>query len=398
MDEGPKASRDPKEEHVFRSPSADPGIFPDIVTPCVEGYFTLPVVWIGKAPDSEALKEFSPKIHYEHIVRRKLSANVEVRALRDGTFLFDFTDWPLAPTITIPGYRNSEPGNWRTKAPEFHAKAEAQAKEYAVLRAQLMNVHQLCLIVATKILNRCSFDSWHPVTARNTMKSVNFSAPPSHPNYTDPYSVLRLAVGKGFGLKDEFKNNRPILDSDVVKKSLDLLDVILQREDRKTVAVLEAVFLAGCRSFEGRYGEALVLAWGVCEQMVNLLWISLLYSKKEKAVGEHPRMSKKRKDKLGGRDYTASVMIEVLELEDCISNKLYRELEVARKARNNWMHEMTLPKLSEVKVCIEAAQRLIFQVWELDMPTFVPTGPELGPSWYVWAWERQKNRPAPSAP
>ncbi|AZR41281.1 hypothetical protein MTMN5_01831 [Marinobacter salarius] len=398
MEDVPKGYRDPEEEHLFRSPSKDPGIHPDIVSPCVEGYFTLPAVWIGEAPNAEAVREFNPEAHYEVVISRELSANVEVWVLRDGTFLFDFTEWPIAPTITIPGYRNPEPGNWRTKVPAFYVRAEAKAEEYAALRAQLMNVHQLCLIAATKMLKKCSFGRWHPVTAWNTLKSAQLSAPPSHPNYNDPYSILRLAIGSRFGLDESAKDTRLVVDADVAEKSLDLLDAVLQRGNRKTIVVLEAIFLAGCRTFDRRFGEALVLAWGVCEQMLSLLWQSLLSDNKEMVDGEHPRMSADRRKKLIGRDYTASVMIEVLELEGRIDHHLYRELEVARKARNKWMHEMALPKSSEVKVCIEAAQRLVFQVWNLDMPTFFPQGPGAVPGWFIWVWEAQKKRKAPTAP
>lgn len=106
-------------------------------------------------------------------------------------------------------------------------------------------------------------------------------------------------------------------------------------------------------------------------------------------------MSRERRKKLTGRDYTASVVIEVLELEGIISHDLYRELEIARKCRNKWMHEMASPKASEVKVCVSAAFHLVRRVWGIDLPTFHPQGGRGVPATFTWAWEEIKGRPAP---
>ena len=80
------------------------------------------------------------------------------------------------------------------------------------------------------------------------------------------------------------------------------------------------------RSFSGRRsGEATVVAWAVCEQLVFRL-NSLLSDNKDEG-----RMPGKRRKKLGGLDYTASVKIEILEMNDRVDNVLY-DLEVARQS------------------------------------------------------------------
>ena len=66
--------------------------------------------------------------------------------------------------------------------------------------------------------------------------------------------------------------------------------------------MVEAAYLAGGRFAEGRLGEAITLAWAVCEQLVSTAWERLLND----TTGSD-RMTGPRKNKLKGRDYTASV-------------------------------------------------------------------------------------------
>lgn len=51
------------------------------------------------------------------------------------------------------------------------------------------------------------------------------------------------------------------------------------------------------------------MAWGVCEQLLSTAWKALLADTKAAS-----RMTRERSRKLEGRDYTASVMTEILEL------------------------------------------------------------------------------------
>jgi hypothetical protein len=78
-------------------------------------------------------------------------------------------------------------------------------------------------------------------------------------------------------------------------------------------------------------------------------------------------MTRDRKKKLLGRDYTASVMVEMLELHGQLTGSLYKNLEIARKARNNWAHDMAVPTTGDVWACQQAIQELLsrkgIQLW-----------------------------------
>lgn len=129
------------------NPRADPGIVPDRVSPAVEGYFRIPAVWIGDAPDPESVRILNPSIHHAVMLRKALRSGVEVLVRRDGTFLFDFSGWSSAPVTVIPGYRAPDPPY---RPPTDHARARDSAETYAVLRAQVMNAHQACLTTSER--------------------------------------------------------------------------------------------------------------------------------------------------------------------------------------------------------------------------------------------------------
>jgi hypothetical protein len=155
--------------------------------------------------------------------------------------------------------------------------------------------------------------------------------------------------------------------------------------------MVEAAYIAACRQREKRFGEAITLAWGVCEQLISLLWMKLLDDAKTGSAAE--RMPNSRRQKLIGRDYAASVMVEMLEINGRIDHEMYRMLDLVRKARNKWAHEMRVPKENESNFSIHAVQRMILQVKGVQL--WLQSGGSGGvPQWPIWLWEEEKARRA----
>lgn len=71
----------------------------------------------------------------------------------------------------------------------------------------------------------------------------------------------------------------------------------------------------------------------LCEQLISHAWRKMIDEICDPAAGGE-RMPKDRRSKLNGRDYAASVKVEMLEMNGRIDNDLYRMLQIARKARN----------------------------------------------------------------
>jgi hypothetical protein len=135
-----KGRRD-QDRTLFSQPNNDHSIVPDRVSPAVEGYFRIPAIWVGEAPAPAEAAILNPRIHHAVVFQKKLKCGITVRAQRDGMFLFNFSEWSLAPITIIPGYKRQE-GDSPHIAPQEHTNAENIAEERAVFRAQVMNVHQ----------------------------------------------------------------------------------------------------------------------------------------------------------------------------------------------------------------------------------------------------------------
>jgi hypothetical protein len=394
MEELPWGYRVPEDLPLFRTRIDDPTIEPDRVSPSIEGYFRIPAVWIGDEPHPSTVRVLNPSVHHQIVLRKKLRCGIEARVRRDGTFLFDFSAWPLAPTIIIPGFRKpSAPGPHRI--PRETSRAEEKAESHAVLRAQVMNAHQACLTTSESVVKRRGAMTGFPITAWNTHKAITFdtAAVAYHDDTEDLHALAQNVLNNKDQVGRQNALQRRVLELDVVDHSLDMLDTILSGDDATLVQLIEAAYMAACRMREKRFGEAVILAWGVCEQLVSLAWNELLEDAKS---GEEvsDRMSKDRRDKLTGRDYTASIMVEMLEINGRIDRDLYRLLEVARKARNNWAHRMRPPKEREVSVCIRAVQNLLQKV--KGIPLVLQSGGRGGvPQWPVWMWEQVKEEGGP---
>lgn len=393
MEEPPWGYRRPEDEHLFTQSTNNPSIVPDRVSPAVEGYFRIPAVWIGDAPDPDTVRALNPSVHHAVVLKKNLRCGIEARVRRDGTFLFDFSSWPLAPIIVIRGFRIPDPHK-SYRRPREHSREEEKAEAYAVLRAQVMNVHQACLTTSESVVKRRSAMMGFPVTAWNTHKAITFDTPPSYVDDTEDIHALAQNV---LNNKDRVPGQHPlprrVLELEVVEHSLNLLDGILATDAAVLVQIVEAAYIAACRQRDKRFGEAVTLAWGVCEQLISSAWKKLLEDTKTNGNVDN-RMPKDRRHKLTGRDYTASVMVEMLEINGRIDHDLYRLLEVARKARNKWAHEMRVPKESEVHFCMQAVESLLRHIARVHLS--LQSGGRGGvPQWPVWMWEQVKAQGGP---
>ena len=99
--------------------------------------------------------------------------------------------------------------------------------------------------------------------------------------------------------------NRHTVSLACVERSFELLDELCSREDPGEIAMLEEAYKTGWHDMEGRFGESLISAWTVCEQIISRKWDELLRSND---------ITGKRKKKLQGIDYTISQKIEFLNI------------------------------------------------------------------------------------
>lgn len=388
MDEVPFGFRLPEDHSLFEQPSDDPALTPDRVSPAIEGYFRIPAVWIGDAPQDDAVRCVNPAVHHQIVLTMTLKCGIEARVQRDGTFWFDFATWAPAPQIVIPGYRRPDPeGPWRI--PRFHQEADDQAEEYAVVRARVMNAHQACLTSSEAVVRGRGAMMGFPVTVWSTEKGISWRALRTYQDDTENVQALaRNFLNNSCGIRRDRPLARRSIELEVVKHSLQVLDGILIQGNASLIQLVETAYMAACRGTEKRFGEALTLAWSVCEQIIFLIWTTYLNdTSNREGTGPIP---KDRRERLAGRDYTAAIIIETLELAGRLDRDTYRMLDLCRRARNKWVHQLKSPKESDANLCIRAAQTLLQRTFDVHLR--LQAGGRGGvPKWPVWIWEQVKT-------
>ncbi len=319
-----------------------------------------------------------------------LKCGIKAKVRRDGTFLFDFSSWALAPSVVIPGYRRPNTDG-PYYAPIESGEAEEEAEVYAIVRAQVMNVHQACLTTAESQVKHRTAATGFPLTAWNTHKAITFEAvTPYYDDVEDIHALAQNVINGKYGAENRQALPRRVLELEVVERSLRLLDQILLKEDLVLIQMIEAIYIASCRLRDKRVGETVALAWSVCEQLVFVLWKQDIDAK-DVEIQSARRINKERRKKLTGRDYSASVVLEILELQGCINTDLYRLLDLVRRARNKWVHELRIPKNREAQLCLVAAQQLLKIVMKIDLSISQTTRGGV-PQWPIWMWNKFKEQ------
>ena len=382
MDKPPTAYRSKADEHLFSLQTEDPAIVLDRVSPPVEGYFRIPAIWVGEAPDPQSVLVLNRKVHHSAVFDSTLSCGVRALVQLDGTFLFDFSSWPLAPQILIPGYRIPNPDK-PYRPPKATYEAEEKAENYAVIRAQVMNVHQACLTSAERILKGRGAEMGFPVTSWNTEKEFIIDRISAYrDDGTDMRAFARNVLNNSYQITRDQPFSRRTLEVEVVEYSMKMLDEILSREDNALIDLIDMAYMAASRYVEKRFGEAVVLSWAVCEQILSSIW-----NEHQIEIESNDRMTRTRRKKLLGRDYTVSVMVEVLEMNRKISYDAYVLLEQVRKVRNKWVHDMQAPDELNVRKAISAVE-ILFREYK-DINLSFGSGPPGGvPQLNMWAWKQ----------
>lgn len=88
----------------------------------------------------------------------------------------------------------------------------------------------------------------------------------------------------------------------------------------------------------GNYSTSLVLAWFVIESTLVRLWNKFLDTRNCDFADGTRRISKDRKSTLTGRDYTISIISNLLELSGIVPFKTFQDINAVRGFRNKVVH------------------------------------------------------------
>lgn len=110
------------------------------------------------------------------------------------------------------------------------------------------------------------------------------------------------------------------------------------------------------------FAAATIFAWSVCERVQGIVWRRYYID----ALGPGG-LTSKRREILDGRDYSASVIISILELAGVYTTDFARALDLARKKRNDWIHRGDEPTQEDAGSAVDCALIALRQAFDLDL-------------------------------
>jgi hypothetical protein len=109
----------------------------------------------------------------------------------------------------------------------------------------------------------------------------------------------------------------------------------------------------------GEFAEAHILSWAVIEKLIQVEWDEFMENTNETFDDGTKSINSKRKNFLNGRDFTAAVRIEILELAKVIPYEVYKRLGPIRKVRNDWIHNLGPVSVQDCRDCYTVARDLL---------------------------------------
>jgi hypothetical protein len=317
------------------------------------GFYTFPRFWAGDALDvSDAKVEQNFVDSMSAITYSFSKSGVAIRIRKDGMILLRSDELEE---------RISKREGFNTDNPAAYIKIAAAIRNeylslfnvfYFLLDCSLMEIGNLAHFQFSEITNRdlslCIYENGqNPIQLFESDVFATQSQIERRPE-SDPDWSKRLM-------------QRPVIDERIFQHCFDrFIHVIGNKQNFVQLSDL-AKSLSEYKT--GNYPISLVNAWFVCEREISDRWQEFFESRDTTYDDNRKRINAKRRKLLTGRDFTASVMSNILELIDVFTNEDLQTLNEIRQARNNIAHNLN-GENCDAKICrsaIEIASRLVLE-------------------------------------
>lgn len=317
-------------------------------------YYHWPGLWVGGAPEFADPRDRRSPVEAnlgeitEQVFRTTLHSGITAKVLREGRFVFDFSD--CAPAA-IPG----------DVAMSFDDTTAVMLR-----RTTVLNAHLACLYTALARVERFAVTKMvvTPVNliGSTTIDDEGWGASDAQIIYLlqadSPASYNHLSPASA----DWRLFHRTVISLETVETSFQLLDRLLRHSSGEAAGLAE-LYTKACKSYEDHdYATSLTVAWTITEHLVQVLWDRYIQRNRERtADGERfTFINAQRRARLtGGRDYTASIISEVLSLLDELPFDLFERLGQVRSDRNAWLHDLRPVSRAAAGTAIDVARQTL---------------------------------------
>ncbi len=114
----------------------------------------------------------------------------------------------------------------------------------------------------------------------------------------------------------------------------------------------------------GNYETSIVLAWFITERGISRIWEKHIESLNADYPDGRKRINRERRDFLTGRDFTISIVSNLLELWGLLPNSIFQDIDATRGLRNKIVHgHIFQPGAKEAQLALRTAQWMIEREW-----------------------------------
>lgn len=284
-------------------------------------YFESPQVWVeDERAKTEQLRR------YETAWTRTGADEVVISFRRDGFVIFEFDRSPkfsggaVSAHILDVGVPMSQ---------EILA-AENGRQNLVHQRIQYMNAFLLAMTSAVSTVHKMGSAVQQPVDPWNRLSAVCNAG---KWDITTANTRYRL----------DFDVERPlVLQVEALEDAIGVMDACMREFGDQATLLLSLLYTASHQYRQHQYASAHMLGWCVTEALLNVIWKQLMSEAAidEKAGTGHTAINKDRRKLLMGRDFTASVVSQMLSLSQKIDDDLLTRLDDARRVRNLFAHDL----------------------------------------------------------
>jgi hypothetical protein len=280
--------------------------------------------------------------------------DTEMHARRDGFMIFRFDQTNEYAGGEVPGFQPVYGERW----PSEYERAQERRHALAYRRFVYMNAFLATFYSGMSVIQKTGGQVQAPINPSNYFRAMFIDG------------TWHITSHNGQAAK-----SGPVRDIKV--ETLDHAVSVMTACDRlfgeKGLRPLALIQVACHHYVLHQFETAHLLAWSVIEQQLHLLWARYL---DELSVGENARtvINRKRRDLLTGRDYTASMVSQMLSLAGKIDDNLLDALNQARDKRNKFVHGLTQVSADDAGKAIRTATQFLSQILGIEITSQLGLG------------------------
>ena len=281
----------------------------------VGGFYLWPPSWIVERPQMQGEGQVFDALS-RTVFTFTFDCGIKLKASAQGYFVFDFANCSETsigePTADWPGR--------------------------LYVRMRFMNLYLVYIYTALTRLEKINVEK-HYVDEASYFAARSFEVNP----YRASCDMRQLSqLEKGIEIQTPLPPFLTVYPEKVLKAASDLTNNSYATSGDESVVIGDLLLQAFNLHEGGHFETSQIVAWGITERCLNQLWSTHITASNDafSTDSSRPFINSDRRGKLNGRDFSASVISEILSLAGVIDFDTYDKLNRARRDRNNWLHKM----------------------------------------------------------